>query len=224
MTTRDPEAATPASLLDDVRIASPCKASWDDMVGDDRVRFCGQCAKNVFNLSALSRDAAEALLRAADARQADSGAGVCVRLYRRADGTVITADCPDGLRRKKRRLALFGAVGAGLMAAGAAATASTARRPMPVDVAVASPTVAGPGETSIPVTPVPFPLMGDVATPPPTSSSVVTPPPTPSTVTPPRGGGVPPHALMGKRTKEPLAPRPFMGAPVRPIMMMGGRA
>jgi hypothetical protein len=216
MTTRDPGAATPASLLDDVRIASPCKASWDDMVGDDRVRFCGQCAKNVYNLSALSRDAAEALLRAADARQADSGEGVCVRLYRRADGTVLTADCPDGVRRKKRRLALFGAVGAGLMAAGAAATASTVRRPMPVDVAVASPTVAGPAETSIPVTPVPFPIMGDVAMPPPTTSPVVTPPRTPSTVTPPRG--------TGKRTKEPLAPRPFMGAPARPIMMMGGRA
>ena len=28
------------NLLDRVRIASPCSASWSDMAGDDRVRFC----------------------------------------------------------------------------------------------------------------------------------------------------------------------------------------
>jgi len=118
------EAASPASFLDDVRIASPCRANWDEMIGDDRVRFCGQCTKNVYNLCALSREDAEALLRAGQARDGrftGAGEGICVRLYRRADGTVITADCPDGVRRKKRRLALFGAIGAGLMAAGAAA-------------------------------------------------------------------------------------------------------
>src|ERR1700733_1488630 len=27
-------------LLDDLRIASPCSASWDAMTGDDQVRFC----------------------------------------------------------------------------------------------------------------------------------------------------------------------------------------
>ncbi len=115
------ESEGPRSLLDDVRIASPCPANWDDMIGDDRVRFCRQCTKNVYNLSALPREEAEALLRAAERRQAELGEGICVRLYKRADGTVLTADCPDGIRRKKRRLALFGAVGGGLMAAGAAA-------------------------------------------------------------------------------------------------------
>lgn len=114
------ESSSPRSLLDDVRIASPCAASWDDMIGDDRMRFCQQCTKNVYNLSAMSREAAEALLRAGQEREAARGGGMCVRLYRRADGTVLTADCPDGARRKKRRLALFGAVGGGLMAAGAA--------------------------------------------------------------------------------------------------------
>jgi hypothetical protein len=114
------QSSGPRSLLDDVRIASPCTASWDDMIGDDRVRFCQQCTKNVYNLSALSRADAEALLGAGREREAARGGGMCVRLYRRADGTVLTADCPDGARRKKRRLAVFGAVGGGLMAAGAA--------------------------------------------------------------------------------------------------------
>src|SRR4051812_47184360 len=38
-------------LLDRITIASPCTASWDDMAGDDRVRFCASCQKDVYNLS-----------------------------------------------------------------------------------------------------------------------------------------------------------------------------
>jgi hypothetical protein len=131
------QAASSASLLDNVRIASPCQVNWDDMIGDDRVRFCGQCTKNVYNLSALPQEDAEELLRVARAREAQDGEGVCVRFYRRADGTILTADCPDGARRKKRRLALFGvfgAVGAGLMAAGAAAELFGTARPMQGDI------------------------------------------------------------------------------------------
>ena len=97
------------STLDGLRIASPCKASWDDMVGDDRVRFCGLCAKNVFNVSGMTRDEANTLLRA------NQNESVCMRLYKRADGTVITADCPEGAKKKRvRRLAL---VASGLAAA-----------------------------------------------------------------------------------------------------------
>src|SRR4051794_35729115 len=49
-------------LLDAVSIASPCTASWDSMIGDERVRFCGSCQKNVYNLSAMVSDEAERLL------------------------------------------------------------------------------------------------------------------------------------------------------------------
>jgi hypothetical protein len=97
-------------LLENVSIAAPCKASWDDMVGDEHVRFCGQCEKNVYNLSSLPRDEAEALLAAKEGK-------MCVRLFRRSDGTVMTADCPVGVRKRRRRRAAFGAVGASLLAA-----------------------------------------------------------------------------------------------------------
>ncbi|APR87839.1 hypothetical protein A7982_13188 [Minicystis rosea] len=107
-----------ASLLENVRIASPCTASWDAMTGDDRVRFCGQCQKNVYNLSAMPRDEAERLL-------AERDGAMCVRLYRRTDGTVLTADCPVGVRKKRVRLALFGAASAGVMAAATAWRAYT---------------------------------------------------------------------------------------------------
>lgn len=92
----------PTIALEDIRIASPCNASWDAMEGDDRVRFCGSCQKHVFNLSNMSRAEAEALITKTEGR-------LCVRLYRRRDGTVLTQDCPVGLRAVRRRLALIGA-------------------------------------------------------------------------------------------------------------------
>ncbi len=66
------------------------------MVGDERVRFCGQCQLNVYNLSAMTRSDGEALVRGVEGR-------MCVRLYQRTDGTVITADCPVGARRERLR-------------------------------------------------------------------------------------------------------------------------
>jgi len=98
--------------LEDVSIASPCSARWEDMIGDDRVRFCGECGKNVYDVSAMTRDEAEALID-------DSEGGMpCLRMYRRKDGTVLTADCPVGRRRRRvRRLVAVACGGAGLAAA-----------------------------------------------------------------------------------------------------------
>ena len=84
------------SPLNRVSVATPCPADWDRMVGDDRVRFCGQCELNVYNLSAMSTDDAESLIARTEGR-------LCVRFYRRRDGSIITEDCPVGLRALKRR-------------------------------------------------------------------------------------------------------------------------
>jgi hypothetical protein len=84
-------------MLDQIKIASPCSADWGKMEGNDRVRFCSECKKSVFNLSAMTRRDAEALLR-------KTNGDLCTRLYRRADGTVLTADCPIGLRVKVARV------------------------------------------------------------------------------------------------------------------------
>jgi len=82
--------------LNDVRVASPCPAEWDGMIGTDRVRFCGQCQLSVYNLSSMSRREAESLIARTEGR-------LCVRFYRRKDGSIITRDCPVGLRALKRR-------------------------------------------------------------------------------------------------------------------------
>lgn len=107
-----PRRALP--LLDQVRVASPCNADWNEMVGDERVRFCLSCDKNVFNLSAMKRDDAENLLRER------LGNEVCVRFYQRADGTILTQDCPTGVKKKRRKKLALALAGAGAMAAAAA--------------------------------------------------------------------------------------------------------
>jgi hypothetical protein len=90
-------------VLEQVRIASPCSMRWEDMapVEGDRVRHCGACDLNVYNLSGMSRGEAEALVRA----RAATGERLCAQLLVRADGTVLTRDCPVGLRAARLRIA-----------------------------------------------------------------------------------------------------------------------
>ena len=85
-------------FLNDLRIASPCTASWQDMTGSDQVRLCRQCNLHVYDISEMTRDETAALI-------ANSEGRICARLHRRADGTVITRDCPVGLRALRKRVA-----------------------------------------------------------------------------------------------------------------------
>src|SRR5215471_5977631 len=82
--------------LGKIRIAAPCNAEWKWMYGNDRVRFCGQCSKNVFNLSAMTTEEAEDLIRKAEG-------SLCVRFYRRRDGSILTGNCPVGLHAIRHR-------------------------------------------------------------------------------------------------------------------------
>lgn len=166
-------------LLDNVKVASPCNESWDGMVGDERVRFCLQCEKNVFNLSAMTSDEAEALL-------ASRSGELCVRYYQRADGTIMTTDCPVGVKRKRRKKLALAVAGAGAMAFGAM-TALTKSSPCVVQGEIAeSPTAPST------VQPDTKWMMGDVAEP-----AVKTPPTPPTTSAP-----VKPFAVkMGRRAR-----------------------
>ena len=80
------------------------------MLGDERVRFCMSCEKNVYNLSAMPREDAERLL------QERIGKDLCVRFYQRADGTILTEDCPVGVKKKRRKKLALAVAGAGAMA------------------------------------------------------------------------------------------------------------
>jgi hypothetical protein len=81
--------STPRVNLNVIEVDRPCPADWSAMaaVDGDRVRFCKHCEHAVYDLSALTRPEAEALVAA------HAGDRLCVRLYKRGDGTVVTADC-----------------------------------------------------------------------------------------------------------------------------------
>ena len=72
-------------LAERLTIATPCKMRWEEMTGDERVRHCAACRLNVYNVSEMRTAEVEALFQ--------SDGRVCVRLYRRPDGTVVTGDC-----------------------------------------------------------------------------------------------------------------------------------
>ena len=89
-----------AVSLEVIDIARPCPADWDEMRGDAQVRFCKHCSLNVYNLSAMSREQAERLVAETEGR-------MCVRFYRRLDGTVVTQDCEGALKLAAKRFGRF---------------------------------------------------------------------------------------------------------------------
>src|ERR1044072_5411248 len=84
--------------LEHVKVAAPCPANWEKMVGDERVRYCNSCNLHVYNLSGMTQREAESLITNSECR-------LCVRFYRRTDGTILTRNCPVGLSALKRRAA-----------------------------------------------------------------------------------------------------------------------
>ncbi|NOT48667.1 MAG: hypothetical protein HOP17_13075 [Acidobacteria bacterium] len=142
------------SPLNSVKIASPCSANWDEMFGNERKRFCGECKLNVYNLSGMTKYDAENLLTVSEGR-------LCVRYFQRSDGTILTADCPVGWAKVKQRLsvcatAVFSmlmAVIAGLTTVSFLKNNDLVRR-IPIPFA----------------TPTPEPLMGAIETPRPSPS------------------------------------------------------
>jgi hypothetical protein len=91
-----------------LRIASPCTARWEEMKGDEQVRFCNLCQKNVYNLSVLSSADAATLVKSKEGK-------LCTRFYQRADGTVLTDDCPIGLAKAWKRAQATLLAGIGLI-------------------------------------------------------------------------------------------------------------
>lgn len=82
--------------LDQLSVSTSCQADWYTMQGDERVRFCDQCERHVYNLSAMTRGDAEAVIQEHEGR-------LCTRFYRRADGTIVTQDCNPVWQRPAQR-------------------------------------------------------------------------------------------------------------------------
>jgi hypothetical protein len=93
-------------LLDVIDIPEPCQVPWETMTGDERIRHCGMCKKNVYNISEMSTSEAETFLQ-------ENLGSACLGFTRRADGTIVTDTCPkilkpvrNGFRRLKKAVAI----------------------------------------------------------------------------------------------------------------------
>jgi hypothetical protein len=80
-----------------IRLATPCSQRWDQMTGDRHVRHCKPCDKFVYDMSGLTTDEVRALVIAKEGK-------ICWRFFVRDDGTVLTKDCPVGVKLAARRL------------------------------------------------------------------------------------------------------------------------
>ncbi|MEP6704305.1 MAG: hypothetical protein ABJB34_05820 [Acidobacteriota bacterium] len=149
------------SPLNNLKIASPCSASWNEMAGDERKRFCGDCRLNVYNLSSMTRYDAEHLLRLSEGR-------ICVRYFQRADGTILTENCPVGWAKVKQRVSVFAAAAFSLIVSllGGIFVVSSFNRQTQVVGSIAYPT-----PTPVPRTVPLMGVMGKIAVPTPTPKS-----------------------------------------------------
>jgi hypothetical protein len=89
--------------LEQMSVPVPCTVAWKSMTGSEQVRHCAQCHQEVYNISAMGREDAEEFVQASRMNGGDGRdqGRLCVRFYRRPDGTVITRDC-FALRRAFR--------------------------------------------------------------------------------------------------------------------------
>jgi len=82
------------NFLDSIDVKSPCNESWEEMTGNDEVRFCSHCAKNVHNISAMTRPKAEKLIK-------NANGNLCVRYVKNPVGKIV--NLPPKLTQIKRR-------------------------------------------------------------------------------------------------------------------------
>lgn len=83
--------------LETINLAFSCPMDWDKMIGNNQIRYCPECKLNVYNISSLSSIEATKLINNNENK-------LCIKLYKRADGTVLTKDCSIGIKVIKKKI------------------------------------------------------------------------------------------------------------------------
>jgi hypothetical protein len=76
-----------SEFLSQIAIPTRCTQNWNSMQGSEQTKFCSTCHKQVHNLAAMTSEEIATLFREGEGE-------ICGRIFRRPDGTVVTADCP----------------------------------------------------------------------------------------------------------------------------------
>lgn len=97
------------SLIDRVRVKEPCTQDWETMRGNDQIRFCDHCAKDVNDISSMTKKEAIKLVRR-------SGGQLCIR-YREDPRTGSRLFAPNVSKLIRQSGAAAGVLSASLLLA-----------------------------------------------------------------------------------------------------------
>lgn len=86
----------------DLELSSPCVFDWDEMIGDERERFCQKCELNVYNISAMSKKEAIEFL------QNQNKENLCINYFKDTNGRIKTKETPRIIRAVAAFFTLFG--------------------------------------------------------------------------------------------------------------------
>ncbi len=89
-------------LSNQLKIENPCSANWDQMIGNDWVRFCEHCQLTVNDLTPLTPKRVQRLI-------ADSKGRLCVRYRVSREGTPILKAVPQQLHQIRKRVSKLAA-------------------------------------------------------------------------------------------------------------------
>ena len=84
---------TPFKPIEKFKQATPCSALWEGTDPKERVRYCEQCKRQVYDFAGLELPEAEALIFKRENRKN-------VTLFKRVDGKFLTSDCPVGVKKR----------------------------------------------------------------------------------------------------------------------------
>jgi hypothetical protein len=85
-----------SKFLRRIAIESPCSARWEEMKGNEQVRFCSHCELNVTDLTQMTRPKAISLVRRSKGR-------LCLRIQRSPAGELVTRPSVQKLYSISRR-------------------------------------------------------------------------------------------------------------------------
>ncbi|MBX7170249.1 MAG: hypothetical protein K1X72_04775 [Pyrinomonadaceae bacterium] len=78
--------------LENIKVKNPCSMDWEDMTGNDEIRFCGRCQQNIYNISEMPKRRALKVLNQPNEK-------ICISYFLDEKKQIITQTYPGIFKR-----------------------------------------------------------------------------------------------------------------------------